>query len=147
MRTASAARREPTRSATVQFARLKALAWVLLCAVPGYGAGVLWVRHGVPVAVALYVAVSLLAFVLYRQDKRRAGSGAWRIPEKWLHGAELLGGWPGALLAQQMYRHKTRKVSFQLMFWLIVLVHQAGWVCWITGVLTLSQASVFLHNL
>lgn len=40
---------------------------------------------------------------------------------------ELLGGWPGALIAQQKFRHKTRKVSFQVVFWAIVLVHQAFW--------------------
>jgi hypothetical protein len=42
---------------------------------------------------------------------------AWRTPEKVLHASELLGGWPGALLAQQLFRHKTRKVSYQLVFW------------------------------
>ena len=45
-----------------------------------------------------------------------------------MHGVELLGGWPGALLAQQMFRHKTRKLSYQLSFWLIVAVHQVVWI-------------------
>ena len=41
---------------------------------------------------------------------------------------ELLGGWPGALLAQQLLRHKTKKTSYQGVFWLIVLVHQVYWL-------------------
>jgi uncharacterized membrane protein YsdA (DUF1294 family) len=46
------------------------------------------------------------------------------VPEATLHLAELLGGWPGAFLAQRRFRHKTRKVSFQLVFAVIVLLHQ-----------------------
>ena len=107
---------------------LKWLVWLSLCALPAYGALSLWLRGGTPVAAALYAVASLLAFGLYRHDKRRAGQGGWRIPENWLHLVELAGGWPGALLAQQVYRHKTRKVSFQLVFWMIVLLHLAGWV-------------------
>lgn len=58
----------------------------------------------------------------------QAKAGEWRIPEKGLHAIELLGGWPGALLAQQVFRHKTRKLSYQLWFWLIVAAHQAVWI-------------------
>ena len=49
-------------------------------------------------------------------------------PEVRLHLFELLGGWPGALVAQQAFRHKTRKLSFQLVFWGIVLLHQLFWL-------------------
>ncbi len=68
--------------------------------------------------------VSLVTYFLYRADKRRAEGGQWRIPESTLHVAELVGGWPGAYLAQRMYRHKTAKVSYQIVFWLIVFTHQ-----------------------
>ncbi len=91
-----------------------------------------WFRHAAPVAgLWAYGGASLLAFVFYWNDKRKARNDAWRIPEKILHGAELLGGWPGALLAQQIFRHKTRKLSFQLVFWLIVLLHQVFWIDWL----------------
>lgn len=70
------------------------------------------------------VAMSLFTFLSYRSDKRRAEAGEWRIPEATLHLAELAGGWPGAFLAQRSYRHKTAKLSFQVVFWLIVLLHQ-----------------------
>ena len=102
----------------------------LLFAVPLSGALRL-LQQGVPWALLLHAATSLLAFGLYWHDKRSARAGRWRIPERILHSAELLGGWPGALLAQQMFRHKTRKVSYQLVFWGIVGLHQALWVDWL----------------
>jgi uncharacterized membrane protein YsdA (DUF1294 family) len=68
--------------------------------------------------------VSLFAFAANWTDKRRAEAGEWRIPESTLHTAELAGGWPGAFLAQRMFRHKTAKESYQVVFWLIVLLYQ-----------------------
>lgn len=79
-------------------------------------------------ALFAYPLMSVLAFGLYWHDKRSAQRSGWRTPEARLHLAELLGGWPGALIAQQVFRHKTRKLSFQLMFWLIVLAHQVLWL-------------------
>lgn len=70
------------------------------------------------------IAVSLFAFFAYRSDKRRAEAGEWRIPETTLHLFALLGGWPGAFLAQRAFRHKVSKVPFQLTFWAVVLVHE-----------------------
>jgi uncharacterized membrane protein YsdA (DUF1294 family) len=67
---------------------------------------------------------SAITFFAYRSDKRRAELGEWRIPESTLHLAELIGGWPGAFLAQRQFHHKTSKTSFQVVFWVIVLVHQ-----------------------
>ncbi|HEX8310067.1 MAG TPA: DUF1294 domain-containing protein [Chthoniobacteraceae bacterium] len=68
---------------------------------------------------------SLITFLFYWRDKRRAQTGQWRIPESTLHLAELLGGWPGAFLAQHELRHKVVKRRYQLVFWLIVIVYQA----------------------
>ena len=73
---------------------------------------------------AVPIVVSLLTFVAYRSDKRRAEAGEWRVPESTLHLAELAGGWPGAFLAQRTFRHKITKVSYQVEFWIIVVVHQ-----------------------
>lgn len=73
-------------------------------------------------------ALSAATFVFYRDDKRRAQLGEWRIPESTLHLLELLGGWPGAFLGQRWFRHKTAKCSFQFVFWCIVVLHQlAAW--------------------
>ncbi|HOX56987.1 MAG TPA: DUF1294 domain-containing protein [Candidatus Paceibacterota bacterium] len=68
--------------------------------------------------------VSALTYWAYAADKRRAQERAWRLPEARLHMLELLGGWPGAFLAQRRLRHKCSKGSYQAVFWLIVLVYQ-----------------------
>jgi uncharacterized membrane protein YsdA (DUF1294 family) len=46
------------------------------------------------------------------------------MPEAKLHIMELLGGWPGAFLAQRRFRHKCSKVSYQVVFWVIALTNQ-----------------------
>jgi uncharacterized membrane protein YsdA (DUF1294 family) len=43
----------------------------------------------------------------------------------------LLGGWPGALLAQDLFRHKTSKTVFQAMFWCTVLLNCGGLAWWL----------------
>lgn len=108
--------------------KLKLLVWVLLCALPLFGSLSLWWRAISIIPLVAYGAVSLLTFLLYWHDKRRAGAEGQRTPEKVLHALELAGGWPGALLAQQLLRHKTRKVSYQTLFWLIVALHQVYWI-------------------
>ena len=124
------ARRESARKpgGAVQRPRLKLLVFAILCALPLYGSLVLWLRAASVIPLAAYGVVSVVAFFLYWSDKRKARADTWRTPENVLHAVELAGGWPGALLAQQMFRHKTRKVSFQLVFWLIVLAHQVFWI-------------------
>lgn len=72
----------------------------------------------------IVVAVtSLWAFVAYGVDKRRARIGSRRVSEKSLHLLALAGGWPGALAAQQVFRHKTQKLGFRVVFWALVLLH------------------------
>ena len=70
-------------------------------------------------------AVCLLA---YAADKFAARSGGWRTRESTLLLLGLLGGWPGALLAQQWLRHKSAKPSFRNAFWLTVVVHTVPFV-------------------
>ena len=67
-----------------------------------------------------------VTFWLYWHDKRQAETGGWRTRESTLHLAELLGGWPVAFLAQRILRHKISKTSYQVGFWLIVLLHEAA---------------------
>ncbi|WP_029652607.1 DUF1294 domain-containing protein [Marinobacter daepoensis] len=80
--------------------------------------------------LAAYGGVSLVLFVMYWIDKRAAQRGAQRTSEKTLHLFELCCGWPGALMAQQVLRHKTRKDSYQFVFWLAVLANLGalGWL-------------------
>jgi uncharacterized membrane protein YsdA (DUF1294 family)/cold shock CspA family protein len=79
-----------------------------------------------PMVPLVYIVASLLSFSLYESDKLKAERGAWRIPEKRLHLLSLLGGWPGALMAQQRYRHKTQKAEFRTTFWTTVAVNCAA---------------------
>ncbi|KRB37590.1 DUF1294 domain-containing protein [Microbacterium sp. Root180] len=66
---------------------------------------------------ALYGAVSILTFAVYGSDKRAARRSTRRVPEDNLLTLGLIGGWPGAVVAQQVFRHKTRKRSFRRAFW------------------------------
>lgn len=77
--------------------------------------GILW----------LYILVSGVTFVLYGHDKSAAQKGRRRVPESSLHFLELIGGWPGALVAQRFYHHKSAKLSFQLGFWFCVIINCA----------------------
>lgn len=81
----------------------------------------------------VYLAMSLVCFIAYWRDKRFAVAGAQRTPESRLHLYELLGGWPGGLLAQRLIRHKNRKVSYQVKFWLIVALHLGAFSWWLLG--------------
>jgi uncharacterized membrane protein YsdA (DUF1294 family) len=126
----SSARHNPGRPSggETQHLRLKLLVFAVLCALPLFGSMSLWLRGVSVIPLAAYGIVSVLAFFLYWSDKRKARADTWRTPENVLHALELAGGWPGALLAQQVFRHKTRKLSFQLVFWVIVLLHQVFWI-------------------
>jgi uncharacterized membrane protein YsdA (DUF1294 family) len=82
------------------------------------------VRWALPPAVGgVYLALSLGCFVAYAIDKSAARAGNWRTPEATLLLLGLLGGWPGAVLAQQWLRHKTAKTSFQWKFYLTVVLN------------------------
>ena len=71
----------------------------------------------------IYLGLSLLTFALYAADKRAAQTHRWRTPENTLLIIGLVGGWPGAAIAQQVLRHKTKKLSFRTRFWLSVIVN------------------------
>lgn len=81
----------------------------------------------VPFPVLLvYLGASCLAYLAYVFDKAAAVQGKWRTTEQSLHLFSLFGGWPGAILAQKMIRHKTQKRSFQVIFWATVVLNCIG---------------------
>ena len=83
--------------------------------------GVSVLTAGIPVGVLyLYLAASIITFIIYAQDKSAARKGRWRTKESTLHLLALLGGWPGALIAQQTLRHKSQKTEFRFVFWVTV---------------------------
>ena len=75
---------------------------------------------------AVYAVMSVVTFVVYAWDKRAAKKERWRVRERTLHLLELLCGWPGAMVAQNLIRHKSRKVSFRVVFWLMVALNVAA---------------------
>ena len=82
-----------------------------------------------PAVVGLYLLASVIAFVAYALDKSAAQRDQWRTRESTLHLLALIGGWPGALAAQRLLRHKSSKPSFQITFWLTVILNcgALGW--------------------
>ena len=94
-----------------------------------------------PLVFAVYVVASLITFIVYAVDKSAAKRGAWRTQESTLHLLSVIGGWPGALVAQQKLRHKSKKRSFRTVFWLTVLLNCGAfvWLLTPTGSATLQS--------
>ena len=83
--------------------------------------------------VAYYAVLSLVLFAVYGADKAAARQGTRRTPESRLHLLALAGGWPGALVARRVFRHKTRKQPFTAIFWCTVVANcaaLAGLLAW-----------------
>jgi len=78
------------------------------------------------VLLMISAVMSALSFVVMAWDKRAAARGRWRVPEKVLHVLELLGGWPGSLLASSWLRHKSVKAGYRVVRGLMILLHSAG---------------------
>lgn len=80
-----------------------------------------------------YPILSLITYGIYALDKSQAQQSRQRVPEKTLHLLEFLGGWIGGFVAQQTIRHKSSKLSYQIIFWLIVITHVVFWGYWLIG--------------
>ncbi len=87
------------------------LALIINAVVPALGLGWSWIS-----------GVSLASFGTYGYDKSIAGRGVTRVPEVVLHLLTALGGSIGSFAGMQIFRHKTQKKSFQLVFWAIVII-------------------------
>lgn len=85
-----------------------------------------------PAVLAVYLALSAVTFAAYALDKSAARRGGWRTAESRLHLLALLGGWPGALVAQATLRHKSRKQPFRTVFWGTVVLNGAFFVWLLT---------------
>ena len=88
-----------------------------------------------------YLVASCFAYLAYVFDKAASLKGEWRTSESTLHLFSLVGGWPGAVLAQRTLRHKTRKQSFQVTYWATVGLNCAalGWMLSPTGMRTVKS--------
>ena len=108
-------------------------------AVPGalatvaYGAAVAWAIHSdlLPFeTVFILLGMSVVTFMAYALDKHAAQHGRRRTPESTLHLLEFVGGWPGALVAQQVLRHKSSKPDYRAALWTMVVLHSVVLGAW-----------------
>ena len=98
------------------------------------------------VVLALYFLASIVAFFAYAFDKSAARNNRWRTQESTLHLFALLGGWPGALAAQRLLRHKSQKTSFLTIFWGTVFLN-CGALVWLFTPYGSSTLRSVLHAL
>lgn len=78
--------------------------------------------------VYLYVVVCIVTFIVYAIDKSAAQNDRRRTPEINLHLLSLMGGWPGAFLAQNYLRHKSSKREFQQVYWVTVVINLCAFI-------------------
>lgn len=83
--------------------------------------------------VGWYVLIGVVTYAMYAKDKSAAQQGTWRTPESSLHLLSILGGWVGAMLAQNYLRHKTQKSEFRLVYYLTVIINLALLLYLISG--------------
>lgn len=76
--------------------------------------------------VMLYAFMSIFTFIAYALDKKKAQVNQWRTPESTLQILALLGGWPGAMMAQKILRHKSKKITFRVTLILMVILNIGG---------------------
>jgi len=92
---------------------------------------ILWVAHfkwGITIFAPTYITViSAITFIMYAWDKQKAKQSVnkkvSRTSERTLHLLALCGGWPGALIAQQLLRHKSQKKRFITVLWVCILLN------------------------
>ncbi len=89
------------------------------------------------IVLGVYLVATPITFSVYAWDKAAAQTNRWRTPEAQLHLLALIGGWPGALLAQRLLRHKSRKKPFRVVFWATVVLNCAMlvWIVYDPGAL------------
>ncbi len=91
--------------------------------------GAEWLAPSLYVA-GWYFAASVICFVTYGLDKSAARAAGRRVSESTLHLMSVIGGWPGAIVAQRAFRHKSRKRLFQTIFWITVTLNVGAFVAW-----------------
>lgn len=106
--------------------QLNLLPRLILALIPFILSAVLIKQHNIYIPLCAYLFFSPLTFIFYAYDKSMALKDKWRTSEATLHLLELLGGWSAALITQYTIRHKNKKTSFQIIFWLIIISHLIG---------------------
>ena len=88
----------------------------------------------------LYLAASAVCFVVYAIDKSAASAGRWRVAERTLILLGFAGGWPGAIVAQQILRHKSSKAEFRSAFWGSVVLNVLAFIVFSSPLLSSLRA-------
>jgi uncharacterized membrane protein YsdA (DUF1294 family)/cold shock CspA family protein len=96
-----------------------------------------------PVPFFSYFILSLLTMILYGKDKANAATRKWRVPESYFHILELMGGWPGALIAQNDFRHKTRASTYLWILRGIIAIHLMGWFIYFYWTAKQTESGLF----
>ncbi|MFN7694859.1 MAG: DUF1294 domain-containing protein [Burkholderiales bacterium] len=115
----------PTASAP-QVARQKPVSTSRLLVIPAYALVLGSIHLSWPLPrwlTVIHGGLSMALFIIYGLDKWAARKGNKRVAERTLHALALAGGWPGALLGQQVFRHKTAKPSFLRWTWAMVCLN------------------------
>ena len=102
-------------------------------------AGAVYLWHMPPAVAAVYVVGSVITFAMYALDKAAAKAGRWRTSEATLLLCGLACGWPGAIVAQKLMRHKSHKPSFRSRFLVTVALNIAVFVYLFSPVSPLRQ--------
>lgn len=72
----------------------------------------------------LILIINVITMKVYSYDKKVSMiRGHRRVPEGCLIWCNFLGGWIGAIFAQQLFRHKTRKIKFNFFSIISIIVN------------------------
>ncbi|WP_394251085.1 DUF1294 domain-containing protein [Vibrio profundi] len=129
-----------TNATLVSFNLVLALSFLVLVCASSF------VLNGYPALIIVYVFMSLLTYIRYAVDKQAAIEKKFRVPESSLHIFSLLGGWPGALFAQNQLKHKSRKQPFKTILWLTIIVNSGAYF-WLLTPSGHSVVEQTLHRL
>lgn len=78
------------------------------------------------IVILMLAAINAATVAYYYLDKQAAKTGGQRTPEKVLHLLAVAGGWPGAFIGQKIFRHKTKKRAFRLIYWCTAVANCAA---------------------
>jgi len=81
-------------------------------------------QNKIPLQMIIFpIIINYITYFVYQYDKFKAEQHKYRVSENTLHLLSIFGGWTGAMIAQYIFRHKTKKTSFISIFWLTVIIN------------------------
>ncbi|MGF1869935.1 DUF1294 domain-containing protein [Photobacterium indicum] len=108
------------------------LSIMFCCSYLVFVAGSIFVLGTSVLLLTVYVLLSIFTFAIYAWDKSAAKKGEWRTSENTLHFFALIGGWPGALIAQNQLRHKSQKQPFKAILWMTIVLNCSAFIWLLT---------------